>query len=122
MTAATAPPNRPGIVSGRRRKPKGAPASSGGQFDTEAKAESDAELDVDPTDRCPTDHGCAGEPATDRVLPPCPRCGQPGGIHACQSPSDDPATAFRYTSVNRKDRAERLEADLTAAVEEVVSS
>ena len=43
-------------------------------------------------------------------------------IHACHSPSDDPATAFRYTSVNRKDRAERLEADLTAAVEEVVSS
>ena len=120
MTAATATPSRPGIASGRRRKPKGAPASSGGQFDTEAKAESDVELD---TDQGTSDQCWADEPAAiAEVLPPCPRCRQPGGIHACQSPSDDPATAFRYTSVNRKDRAERLEADLTAAVEEVVSS
>lgn len=112
MTAAAAASRRTGIAAGRRRKPKGAPASVGGQFDTEEKTESDVDLET-----------AVGEtPAADLAQPACPRCGQSGGIHPCHTPAGDPSTAFRYTSVNRKDRADRLEADLTAAVEEVVSS
>jgi hypothetical protein len=109
MTATTST-SRPGLGGGRRRKPKGSPV--GGQFDTEDRAESDVELSEASPD---TD-------ARDGSVEPCGRCGGPGGVHECADPTGDPRTDFRYTQVNRRERADRLEADLLTAVEEVVSS
>ncbi|GAA3635146.1 hypothetical protein GCM10022236_42180 [Microlunatus ginsengisoli] len=102
------------MAAGRRRRPKGSPV--GGQFAEEIGDESRTELDAADV----TAHGA--DAVGSDVRPACGRCGRPGGVHDCGSPADDPSTAFRYTSVNRKLRAERLEADLTEAIEQVVSS
>jgi hypothetical protein len=111
--SASAPSTSSRLAAGRHRRPKGSPI--GGQFAEELRTEPDVELAAAPGDG-------TVEAAAGVGLPPCLRCGQPGGIHRCASPVTDSSTSFRYSSIGRKVRAERMEADLTAAIEEVVSS